>query len=747
MTSNQSERHSNIKTKLVVAICFALLGLGERAGAAVVSNGVGLSVTMDSGGNYTVQSSAPAWTFSGKIAHPLKNAETSSGKDSAGRYQRISFNWMEGASLMSGEIRLYDEKPLVLFSDTRRDAGERPPLPFPSFTNLPQKLYVFSYQQKTFSPPQFAANDCSTPWLLFDDKANALVISPASHFMIASMSGDGTNQMASGFNQELQNLPAGFSQQTILAFGNGINRAWDLWGQSLRELEGVTHAHEDTDTITKYFGYWTDNGAYYYYNYDMKVGYQGTMESLIAHYRQEQIPMHYLQLDSWWYYKTFTKPEGGTGEIKSAKLPPGEWNRYGGLLEYKAHPAVFPDGLEAFHKTIGLPLVTHNRWIDPASPYHQKYNISGVAAVDPKWWDDVMGSIHQAGVETYEQDWLDAIYRNSPAFRSNPDTGESFLDNMARSCKELGMSMQYCMPYPCYFLQGSLYDNLSTIRPSGDRFSRDKWHDFLYTSRLAHSMGIRPWTDVFMSREIDNLILCTLSAGPVGIGDAIGSENKENIFKAVRADGVIVKPDAPALPLDCCYIADARGEQSPLMAATYTDHAGIRTGYLFAYNRSPRITNEVSLAPADLDFSKPVYVYNYFSGAGQCVQPGQTFSAALSPKASAYYIVAAIGKSGMAFLGDEGKFVSNGKQRIASLKDEAGALAADVLFAPTEKSVVLHGYSAVAPTVSVESGEAGPVQFDAVTGQFAIEIRTDLQAPPDKSQTDPVRHARVTLKM
>jgi hypothetical protein len=739
--------NSNIKTKLVIAICFALLCLGVRADAVVVTNGAGLSITMDSNGNYTVQSSAPEWTFGGEIAHPLKNAVTSSGKDSVGRYQRISFKWTEGSSLISGEIRLYDEKPLVLFSDTRRNAGEMPPLPFPSFTNLPKNLHVFSYRQETFSPPQFAANNCSTPWLLFDDKANALVISPASHFMVASMFGDGTNQVASGFNQQLKNLPAGFSQQTILAFGNGINRTWDLWGQSLRELEGMIHPHDDKDTITKYFGYWTDNGAYYYYNYDLKLGYQGTMESLVAHCRQEQIPIHYLQLDSWWYYKTFTKPDGGTGEIKSAQLPPGEWNRYGGLIEYKAHPAVFPDGLEAFHESIGLSLVTHNRWIDPGSPYHQKYNISGVAAVDPKWWDDTMGYIHRSGVETYEQDWLDVIYRYSPAFGSNLGTAESFLDNMARACKELGMTMQYCMPYPCYFLQGSRYDNLTTIRPSSDRFDRDKWNEFLYTSRLAQSMGIRPWTDVFMSRETNNLILSTLSSGPVGIGDAIGSENRENIFKAVRADGVIVKPDAPALPLDCCYLADARGEQPPMIAGTYTDHDGIKTAYLFAYNRSSRTTNEVRLAPADLGFSGPVYVYDYFSGADQLLKPGQIFSVSLNPKAVAYYIVAPIGKSGIAFLGDEGKFVSNGKQRIASLKDEVGELDVDVVFAPTEKSVVLHGYSAAAPTVSVESGEAGPVQFDAATGQCAVEIRADLQAPLEKSQVDPVRHAMVTLKI
>jgi len=259
-------------------------------------------------------------------------------------------------------------------------------------------------------------------------------------------------------------------------------------------------------------------------------------------------------------------------------------------------------------------------------------------------------------------------------------------------------------------------------------------------------MGIRPWSDVFNSTETDNLLLSTLSSGPVGIGDVMGSENKTNLFKTVRADGVIVKPDAPAMPLDCSYLSDAKGERLPMVAGTYTDHDGIKTAYLFAFNRSFRETNEVRLTPGDLNFSEPVYVYDYFSGAGQCLKPGQTFSMLLKQKSVAYYIITPIDEGGMAFLGDEGKFVSNGKQRVASLKDDAGKLTAALLFAPNEKSIVLHGYSVTAPTVSVKSGKAGTVQFDAATGQFAVEVSVDSQASLDKSQADPVRHVTVTLK-
>jgi len=46
---------------------------------------------------------------------------------------------------------------------------------------------------------------------------------------------------------------------------------------------------------------------------------------------------------------------------------------------------------------------------------------------------------------------------------------------------------------------------------SDDRFSRERWDSFLYTSRLAAALGVWPWADVFMSTERDNLLIATLS--------------------------------------------------------------------------------------------------------------------------------------------------------------------------------------------------------------------------------------------
>ena len=735
-------RRVYIATAALLAV--ALLSFNPAARAA---NETAWSLKVDAeSGSYTISSTTPAWAFVGSIHSTLSHVATSNGRDKLGAYRETSFDWNNGPQPMSGQIRVYTDHPLALFSQTCAVASDLPPAPFPNFTTVPERLHVFSYSHREFAPPSFSATDISTPWMLFDDQANAFIISPASHFFVASMIGDGQKQVASGFNPAFRGVPAGFTQQTLVVLGHGINHAWDLWGGAMLDLQDAKRPNNEADTILKYLGYWTDNGAFYYYNYDPQKGYAGTLQSLMDHYRQAEIPVHYLQLDSWWYYKTSTNPDGTPGKPKKIdRLPAGEWNCYGGLLAYRAHPALFPDELAGFEKSIGVPFVTHNRWIDPASPYRAKYKVAGIAAVDPKFWDEIAAYLKTSGVTTYEQDWLDRIYTYSP-FASQLGVGEAFVDNMARACREQNISMQYCMPYACYFMQGCRYENLTTIRTSTDRFNTNRWNDFLYVSRLARSLGIWPWTDVYMSGETDNILLSTLSAGPVGIGDAMGVENKANILRAVRADGVIIKPDVPMVPDDSSYVADAQKQAEPLTASTFTDHDGIKTEYVFAFNRRKAPPDQIAFSGNDLGLRSDAYVYDFFADNGSPLKAGAQFQAPLGENGAAFYVVAPVGKSGVAFLGDKGKFVGTGKQRIEYLKDEAGELTIGVILAENEKGITLHGYSARTPQATVLSGLDDPLQYNPATHYFTLEVNVDPGTPVDKSSGDAVRRLTVVLK-
>ncbi|GAA3435123.1 hypothetical protein GCM10018954_047270 [Kutzneria kofuensis] len=255
-------------------------------------------------------------------------------------------------------------------------------------------------------------------------------------------------------------------------------------------------------------------------------------------------------------------------------------------------------------------------------------------------------------------------------------------------------------------------------RVSADRFDRSKWDTFLFDSRMASALGEWPWSDVFMSTETNNLVLSTLSGGMVGVGDAIGKESVSNLAKTVRGDGVIVKPDASLVPLDSVYPAVAQNSSAPMVAGTYTDHNGLRDGYVFAYARNNG-SQSVSFSPNSLGVGGGAYVYNYFTGAGKVVPAGGTFTDTVS--SGSYYVVAPVGQSGIAFLGDAGKFVSLGGKRVSQLSDN-GTVHATVTFAAGEHSVTLHGYAPSAPKVTATDGTAGAVSYNSTTHLFTVSV-------------------------
>jgi hypothetical protein len=701
-----------------------------------VESAAGITAQFDeASGRYEITARQPAWKFAGELGQPGQNVVVEKGSDRIGAYQEIRFNWQTNI-LLTGGIRVYDSRSVVVFDLECNQAVEELPALFPRFTSIPAGLHHFSYKNVRFVPQSFKLEQTATPWLLFDDQADSVIISPADNFLIASMSGDGTNEIASGLNPQVRNLPAHFKHATLLTFGDGINATWNAWGAAFTDWIGRNRPANDVDDGLRYLGYWTDNGAFYYYNYDPALGYIGTLEALVDHYREQKIPIRYLQLDSWWYYKTLTDPDGKTGRPKNSKLPEGEWNRYGGLLKYEAHPALFPDGLAAFQRKINLPLITHNRWIDPASPYHEQYRVSGIAGIDPLWWQKIMGYIADNGVVCYEQDWLDNIYKYSPELSATVGIGDEFTGGMAAAAKARGLSLQYCMALPRFFLQGARYDNLTTIRVSDDRFRRSQWDNFLYGSRLAGALGIWPWADVFMSTETNNLLMANLSAGMVGVGDAIGAENKENLLRVARPDGVLVKPDAPLVPSDEVYLAEASGQKSPMVAWTYSDHGPLRTAYVFAYNRQEK-NSDAGFTPAALGFKGEVYILDARSGTAQNQSAEKRFAFQVNPDATEYYLIAPTGQSGLAFFGDEGKYISNGHQRIAALDDAPDGLNVTVTFAAGEKSVRLFGFAKHAPKVVAQSGSVGTLNYDAESGRFSVEgsPAATIIASQDPTQT------------
>jgi hypothetical protein len=355
-----------MRTVRLLAVAFSFLVACECWTSAAspsmraVANDTGVVLSVDVNGSFELTSRNPTWQFSGKVGWPISNVASRHGRDRVGHYQEIGFKYKPSeTAIRRGAIRLYDHRPVVVFKLVFLTTGKTSEA-FPSISSYPRKLHHLTYTS-TFAAFSFEQFGTDGPWVFFDDQANTFIFSPASHYMNAALSFGPHHELVSGLSADNEEIPAGFMAMSALVIAPSINCAFEIWGRFLTDLAGKKRPANDADFSLKYLGYWTDHGARYYYRFDEKLGYQGTLLNVRDQFRTMKTPLGYLQLDSWFY------PKGRQGRWKS-KDPLG-----GGTYLYEASSELFPDGLHGFQKQLGLPLIAHNRWIDDRSPYRKKY--------------------------------------------------------------------------------------------------------------------------------------------------------------------------------------------------------------------------------------------------------------------------------------------------------------------------------------------------------------------------------------
>jgi hypothetical protein len=180
-----------------------------------------------------------------------------------------------------------------------------------------------------------------------------------------------------------------------------------------------------------------------------------------------------------------------------------------------------------------------------------------------------------------------------------------------------------------------------------------------------------------------------------------------------------------------------------LLASTYTDHHPLRTAYLFCYSRNPAAETSASFTPSELGYNGTVYIYEPATGLGGRQAAASPFSIALQPNQSHFYVIAPVGASGIAFLGDSAKFVGTGKERVSEITDNPDGVAATLLLSASESSIQLHGYATAAPSVTVKGGKAGPVNFNAATGHYSFSISSE--PAPGANQPTSIRSVTVNI--
>jgi hypothetical protein len=129
---------------LLIALTLSALPCHAADQAIEGARGVVASIDQASG-RYEVRSRELNWTFTGQLGDSASNLSISNGQDRLGAYRELHFDWRQRVPL-SGTIRTYISRPVVLFSVTSKEPlSDAAAMRFPRFTQFPKDLHHFSF--------------------------------------------------------------------------------------------------------------------------------------------------------------------------------------------------------------------------------------------------------------------------------------------------------------------------------------------------------------------------------------------------------------------------------------------------------------------------------------------------------------------------------------------------------------------------------------------------------------------------
>jgi hypothetical protein len=115
------------------------------ASARIGSTATGIMVSVDDDGLFHVATRNPAWRFSGNIGSRLSGLASKAGADPAGSYQQLEFEFRSpDRTARVGRIRVYDQRPVVLFDMTYLTEGSTTEA-FPTISTYPDGLHHLTY--------------------------------------------------------------------------------------------------------------------------------------------------------------------------------------------------------------------------------------------------------------------------------------------------------------------------------------------------------------------------------------------------------------------------------------------------------------------------------------------------------------------------------------------------------------------------------------------------------------------------
>ncbi len=328
-----------------------------------------------------------------------------------------------------------------------------------------------------------------------------IVLSSLTNFMtnFQTRSPSLNYHLCCGLHGRVRQIEQSFSLTTILLASQsnqGINQMINLWGKLMLQYYGKQHIKEQNNFHNDFYisklGYYTDTGAYYWYNTESNLTYEQTFIKLKDYHLKQQIPIQYYELDSYWYYKQ----NNNTGE-------------HGGIKLYEPRPDVFPIGIEILQRDIlKTPLIVHHKYYSTDNLYQTKYQFlngsNGKVSlpIDQKFFNKIFSQIKQWGVEILIQDWLSSVYEDMPDSSYDVHIAREYHLHLAEGAKQAGIKLIYCMPLNPDILETLENTQVHYIRISDDYSTNINQWNIGRASMVTWALGVIPFKDTFWTMSI-----------------------------------------------------------------------------------------------------------------------------------------------------------------------------------------------------------------------------------------------------
>jgi hypothetical protein len=739
--------------------------------------GGGLTLQVPSDGAWTIAWGCDDWfgpldlLIGGQARAPCAGSQ-SEGEDDLGAFRALELALDESPLALRASVRAYLERSLLVFrleaaaalDEFASGQFDRPAVVWPRLRptmrrqgGLPEGTRGFGHAYTEFALPSFSGPEFDgflllpqrpaavEPLFLVTPKGPSLMLAPLESFheqvVAVPRQGEAELGVRCGWHGDLDQVPEGFHTELACFAGEGPRPLLDEWGAILLRRHGTRRPSRYADDGVGRLSYWTDNGSAYWYRSEPGLDVATTLERTVAGLREAKVPVHAVQLDSWFYPHEKSRPLNPDWGMD---VPPT------GMLRWEPRDDLLPDGLDDLRHRMGdPPLILHSRHFSSQSPYFEATEawIDGDRGhpKDPDFYERLMAQAAGWGAITYEQDWLIECFLGVRGLREAPGRARAWQEGIDAAARRHGHTLQWSMASPADFMQTVTLECVSSIRTSGDyRYiigSGALWAWFFYTNALARAVGLTPYKDVFFSsREGEGwdgdpnseceALVAALSSGPVGIGDRLGRTDRALVMRTCREDGMLVKPDVPVAALGSCYRGHPNVEPHPLVGEAHTKHPAGFWHYvvgIHVWRGEEPIVYRFDLEDlGPLRPKGPLLVYDFRQARAERVEASGTqpaWEVELEPQAWDYRILCPILPGEVTIMGDVSRYVSAGDARLRDVRATGSGLVFEALGGPGE-CFEITGWSArpLRAARALDSNGGRPLEVRYESGLFEIPI-------------------------